>query len=400
MFKKLLALLLIPSLAFGQAASSVIAEKPIIQGATGVQVVVTGTGEIRLVTSADTTAKGFYLDSSTGNLTSVGSAGIVSSGNIVLSGANPVGVVRSDNTTYLGLSGGTAVNSSAAGANLLLYGASGGGSAGTAYIFGGNQSTGNILLQTTHASAQTRFLNSSSGITWLLNDSGQLVQDGTNGGDIIITKNGSGLRKSGTGDVLHLSGGSTLNSSTAGGGLSLFGGTSGGSQGLARLFGGNQTTGHIELQTNNASAEIRFQTSGATKWIINNTGDIIPSAAGSYVIGSASLPVSNVIVGNATINGSLSHSVGNTSVVVGSTTNHEIEFRANAAEVWEMNPDGTFIGSGTATIGWTVLTGVNLTCTTSCVTPCVMGQDLDTANGPWVGCGSATAERCICAGAS
>jgi hypothetical protein len=115
-------------------------------------------------------------------------------GSIVLSGATPVGVVRSDNTTYLGLSGGTTVNSSAVGANLLLYGASSGGSSGTAYLFGGNQTTGNILLQITNASAETRFLNSSSGTMWSINNSGNLVQDATNGGDIVFARANTGVR--------------------------------------------------------------------------------------------------------------------------------------------------------------------------------------------------------------
>lgn len=204
--------------------------------------------------------------------------------------------------------------------------------AGAVNLWAGNTVSSNINHVLNNASAKVQFFNASTAVMWDINNSGELTQNATDGGDIIISKNGSGLRKSGTGDVLHLSGGSTLNSSNAGGGISLFGGASGGSQGIARLFGGNQTTGHVEIQTNNASAEIRLQTNASTKWTIADAG--------------------------------------------------------------------TFIGAGTGTIGWTVLTGTNMTCTSSCVTPCVMGQDLDTANGPWVGCGSATSERCLCAGAS
>lgn len=295
MFKKLLALLLIPSLAFGQAASSVIAEKPIIQGATGVQVVVTGTGEIRLVTSADTTAKGFYLDSSTGNLTSVGSAGIGSA------------------TSALGTIFANIVQAST-GSNLDL-----------------KARNGNVRMFAIGS-------DSTPVETWRFSSDGTFTQEATNGGDIVISKNGSGLRKSGTGDALFLSGGSSINSSAAGGNLALYGATSGGSQGTAYLYGGNQTTGNVILQNTNASAEIRF-------------------------------------------------------------------LNASSVTNWKMVNDGTFIGAGTGSIGWSVVDGTNNTaCTSQCTSPAIFGFELtgDTAFPivGFVGPAAATADICLCAGAS
>ena len=59
---------------------------------------------------------------------------------------------------------------------------------------------------------------------------------------------------------------------------------------------------------------------------------------------------------------------------------------------------GTFIGTGTATLGWTVISsGAATTCETACVTPCVAGQN---ATFGLEACSVAVTGKCICAGAS
>ena len=60
---------------------------------------------------------------------------------------------------------------------------------------------------------------------------------------------------------------------------------------------------------------------------------------------------------------------------------------------------GTFIGTGTSTLGWTVQNAANQACTTTCVTPCVFGMNTG-ALGNFVLCSDATADTCVCAGAS
>lgn len=62
---------------------------------------------------------------------------------------------------------------------------------------------------------------------------------------------------------------------------------------------------------------------------------------------------------------------------------------------------GTVRSSATADIGWTAFTGlVNATCNTQCTSACVIGLDTDGAKTTFVACNAATAENCLCAGAS
>lgn len=61
----------------------------------------------------------------------------------------------------------------------------------------------------------------------------------------------------------------------------------------------------------------------------------------------------------------------------------------------------TVRSSATADIGWTAFTGlVNATCNTQCTSACVIGLDTDGAKTTFVACNAATAENCLCAGAS
>lgn len=76
-----------------------------------------------------------------------------------------------------------------------------------------------------------------------------------------------------------------------------------------------------------------------------------------------------------------------------------IRFEPNASLMWTMAPGGTFIGAGTATIGWSVQAASNQACTTTCTTPCVVGIDT-LGTGGFLDCATATADYCLCAGAS
>lgn len=143
---------------------------------------------------------------------------------------------------------------------------------------------------------------------------------------------------------------------------------------------------------------IKLALAGTAFATATSTG-IIPVTADTTALGSQTLAFNPIYFGNgATYQGTLGYSAGNTSLVFGSLSNHEIEFRANGAEVWEMNPDGTLMGSGTGTIGWTVQSAANQACSTTCVTPCVFGQE--TTSKAILACSDATADSCLCAGAS
>ena len=78
---------------------------------------------------------------------------------------------------------------------------------------------------------------------------------------------------------------------------------------------------------------------------------------------------------------------------------------SNFTELFSIDEDGdvsftgTLIGSGTGSLGWSVQTGVNTACTTTCTSPAVFGVDSG-GGGLIVGPADATAEECLCAGAS
>lgn len=80
-----------------------------------------------------------------------------------------------------------------------------------------------------------------------------------------------------------------------------------------------------------------------------------------------------------------------------------IIFQANGGTKWTMDATGQLIGAGTASIGWTVVDETdNQACTTGCTTPAVFGINLAAgATAPViVGPSDATADVCLCAGAS
>lgn len=62
---------------------------------------------------------------------------------------------------------------------------------------------------------------------------------------------------------------------------------------------------------------------------------------------------------------------------------------------------GTITSSRTTDLGWVSYTGLtNATCNTTCTSACVIGMDTDGAKTTFVACSAATAENCLCAGAS
>ena len=81
----------------------------------------------------------------------------------------------------------------------------------------------------------------------------------------------------------------------------------------------------------------------------------------------------------------------------------DLLFQTANATRWTMDETGQFIGAGTATIGWAVVDGTdNTACSSQCTAPAVFGFDLaGGATAPvLVGPAGATADICLCAGAS
>lgn len=60
----------------------------------------------------------------------------------------------------------------------------------------------------------------------------------------------------------------------------------------------------------------------------------------------------------------------------------------------------TIVSAGTSTIGWSVVSGANTACTTTCTAACVLGVNTGAVTADFVDCADATADKCLCAGAS
>lgn len=107
------------------------------------------------------------------------------------------------------------------------------------------------------------------------------------------------------------------------------------------------------------------------------------------------------------LTGSLTMATAASKIVPGATS---ISLRNNAdnadnlkvTDAGNVTFRGTMIGTGTSSLGWAVVSGANVECTTTCVTPAVFGFDLAAgATSPvLVGPSDATADVCLCAGAS
>lgn len=59
---------------------------------------------------------------------------------------------------------------------------------------------------------------------------------------------------------------------------------------------------------------------------------------------------------------------------------------------------GTIASSRTTDIGWTLVSVANQACNTTCTSACIMGQE--TTSKAFLSCSDATADICLCAGAS
>ena len=71
----------------------------------------------------------------------------------------------------------------------------------------------------------------------------------------------------------------------------------------------------------------------------------------------------------------------------------------NITQAGAMTTNNTFTSSRTTDLGWSAVNVANQACNTTCTSACVFGMNTG-ALGNFVGCADATADTCICAGAS
>lgn len=108
--------------------------------------------------------------------------------------------------------------------------------------------------------------------------------------------------------------------------------------------------GWMQHTYNGSAGTLDFGVDGASEMTMTSGGVRVNTALDADSSGGATLgvngPFSQIGFGNATYTGQLSYSPGNTSVFLGTITNHELEIRINGAEVAQFNPDGTLSFSG------------------------------------------------------
>ena len=176
---------------------------------------------------------------------------------------------------------------------------------------------------------------------WIVSTAGALTQDATNGGNISISKSGTGI----------IFGAATIETGQQ---IHLYTGASG------------------AIKPNNTPLEIEIAANGGAN------------------ISNASANISGYYFSNPTSSYDGGIEYGNTS--------RALTLRAGGAVRFTVSNTGTFIGTGTSDIGWTIQSAANQACNTTCVTPCVFGQE--TTSKAILSCSDATADSCLCAGAS
>lgn len=203
------------------------------------------------------------------------------------------------------------------------------------------------------------------------------------------------------------------------------GGAAGGTRGASITLPGEEVSGGSNITYNAGTGDTHiFQVAGTTEVTLSDDAIAYAGASTTLTLGSTAggiylntpdaadtarlfVAAGNAYSGSGTrgafmlLNGNEQGSTPG-DLVLGSGTGGSkvIEFRpGGVANTWLMADSGTLIGAGTATIGWVVKAGANTACTTTCTTPCVLGFDTAVSAVP-VLCSDATADTCLCAGAS
>jgi hypothetical protein len=191
----------------------------------------------------------------------------------------------SDNKS-LTLGGGGGISDTSRGGLVTLWGNEFAVTGGGVYLRSGNVSTAHVYLGISNASSSIRFRNSSDADMWSINNSGDILQNATNGGNLIFNKSQGRILQ--TTNLQEL----IVGDSSLGSYLSL--GPNGTSP-IAMLASGTSSGGSVILRATHASATINLQTAGATtRWQVAAAGHLQPFANNTYNIGSDTLRVAQI----------------------------------------------------------------------------------------------------------
>jgi hypothetical protein len=134
-----------------------------------------------------------------------------------------------------------------------------------------------------------------------------------------------------------------------------------------------------------------------SSFLANFNQDLIPDTNDTYDLGSNAarwkdLYLSEDIVAGGTL------AVTGASTLTGAVGAGAIT-STGAVSGTSLTTAGTITSTIATAIGWSVVAGANTACNTTCTNGCVVGQDTGTAN-IFGACTDATADVCLCAGAS
>ena len=251
-------------------------------------------------------------------------------------------------------------------------------------IDGSSMASGNLGIYSRTAGA-IDFYNGAQKIWSMTGTSGALTQDATNGGDIVIPKFNTGI----------IAGAASLDSDvTSGIGIpSLFSLKDTGSAFNIGVYGNTATTvGPYIVGGKTRSA------SGADANTIVVSGDELLTIRGYGADGASYQRAAQIVMkvdgtpGSADMPGSIDFQVSPD----GSATPASALKISNSANIVVSQ---TLTSTRTTDFGWAVANAANQACNTTCVSACVVGMDTG-ALGNFVACTDATADTCLCAGAS
>ncbi len=315
-------------------------------------------------------------------------AGALATSNTISTGSNGTTDSNSLNLTGGPLVGGVVPTNGATGATLFLRGNEFTSTGGSISAILGNAATANLNLIMEHASSNVIIKDLTTGNLWSFTDTGVFLQDPTNALDIVMGKAATGLVVGEAARAATVTTATTLNVplylSAAGAGTDL----------AAFVSSGASTSGaNVDFFKTRAA-------SGAATTIVVS-GDTI---GGLKFLGANGTTYDTAAQIRATVGGT----PGATTDMPGSL-------------IFETSPDGsvtpaavltlgaaktalftgTVTSSATSDLGWSIAVGLtNATCNTQCTSACVTGMDTDGAKTVFVACNAATAENCLCAGAS
>lgn len=252
-------------------------------------------------------------------------------------------------------------------------------SGGQLQLQAGDESTGSIYLDTPNASGTVNIRSGGQLQRWGFNASGDLVADATNGGNFIMSKAATGLilgKATVAADVGTTPAGYIFAPATTQQ-LILAQGTADTNGVLFDIVKSRATDGSADtiVTSSDTVGTIRFRASDGANFI---TGAAIQAFIAATP-GSNDMPTSLAFQTVPDGSGALATVLSLSSEKVATFS-------------------GTVLSSRTTDIGWSIVSGANTACNTTCTSACVMGQE--TTSKAFLACTDATADVCLCAGAS